>query len=109
MLSSKERLSREWKKNFHNYWRDNLPPLWRAFPNLLELRVLLDIESDCADNRLPLVMAIRFVSRNHIEEALAAPARLKGKGTSKKLFEMIEGLVIHLVFRADQFDPFAAE
>ena len=108
MLSSKKPLSQEWKKNFHNFWRDNLTPLWRAFPNLLKLRVLRDIESDCADNRLPLVLAIRFVSRNHIEEVLAAPTRWESKETSKKLFEMFEGLVIHSVFRADQFDPFTA-
>ena len=108
MLSSKKPLSQDWKKNFHNFWRDNLTPLWRAFPNLLKLRVLRDIESDCADNRLPLVRAIRFVSRNHIEEALAAPSRWESKETSKKLFEMFEGLVIHSVFRADQFDPFTA-
>ena len=108
MLSPKERLSQEWKKNFHTYWRDNLPPLWRAFPNLLELCVLRDIESDCADSRFPLVMAMRFESRNHIEEALASPTRWDSKETSKKLFEMFEGSVIHTVFRADHFVTFAA-
>ena len=108
MLSSKERLSQEWKKNFHTYWRDNLTPLWRVFPNLLELRVLRDIESDCADSRFPLVIAMRFESRNHKEEAFASPTCSQSKETSKKLFEMFEMSVIHTVFPADQFDPFAA-
>ena len=108
MLSSKERLSQEWKKNFYTYWRDDLAPLWSLFPNSLELRVLRDIESDCADSSFPLVMAMRFESRNHIEEALASPTRWDSKETSKKLFEMFEGPVIHTVFRADQFVPFAA-
>ena len=108
MLSSKERLSQEWKKNFHTYWRNNLTPLWRVFPNLLELRVLRVIESDCADSRFPLVMAMRFESRNHIEEAFAFPTRSQSKETSKKLFEMFERSVIRTVFPADQFDPFAA-
>ena len=83
-------------------------PLWSAFPNLLELRVLRDIESDCADSRFPLVMAMRFESRNHIEEALASSTRSDSKETSKKLFELFEGSVIHTVFPADQFDSFAA-
>jgi hypothetical protein len=108
MFSSKERLSQEWKKNFHNFWRDNLTPLWRVFPNLLELRVLRDIESDCADSRFPLVIAMRFESRNHKEEAFASPTCSQSKETSKKLFEMFERSVIHTVFPADQFDPFAA-
>ena len=108
MLSSKERLSQEWKKNFHTYWRDNLTPLWRVFPNLLEFRVLRVKESDCADSRFPLVMAMRFEFRNHKEEAFASPTCSQSKETSKKLFEMFERSVIHTVFPADQFDPFAA-
>ena len=108
MLSSKKPLSQEWKKNFHTYWRDNLTPLWRVFPNLLELRVLRDIESDCADSRFPLVIAMRFESRNHKEEAFASPTCSQSKETSKKLFEMFERSVIHTVFPTDQFDPFAA-
>ena len=85
-----------------------MTPLWSVFPNLLELRILRDIESDCADSRFPLVMAMRFESRNHIEEAFASPTRSQSKETSKKLFEMFERWVIHTVFRADQFDPFTA-
>ena len=53
-------------------------------------------------------MAMRFESRNHIEEALASPTRWDSKETSKKLFEMFEGSVIHTVIRADQFVPFVA-
>ena len=53
-------------------------------------------------------MAMRFDSRNHIEEALAYPTRSESKETLKKLFEMFERWVIHTVFRADQFDPFTA-
>ena len=97
------------EEDFHNHWRDNLVPLWSAFPHLLELRVLRDIESDCAESRFPLVMAMRFESRNHIEEALASPTRWESKETSKKLFEMFDGSVIHTVFCADQFDPFTAD
>jgi hypothetical protein len=46
-------------------------------------------------------MAMRFESRNHIEEALASSTRSDSKETSKKLFELFEGSVIHTVFPAD--------
>jgi len=55
------------------------------------------------------VMAMRFETRNHIEEALASPTRWESKETSKKLFEMFDGSVIHTVFSADPFDPFTAD
>ncbi|MDG1116884.1 MAG: hypothetical protein P8N72_07140 [Flavimaricola sp.] len=92
---------------FHAHWRENLVPLWGAFPNLLELRVLCEVESDDADSPFPLVMAMKFASRDHIQEALASPTRWASKETSKKLLEMFDGHVIHTVFAADQFDPTA--
>jgi uncharacterized protein (TIGR02118 family) len=92
---------------FHAHWRENLVPLWSAFPNLLELRVHREVESDDPESPCPLVMAVTFETRAHIEEALASPTRWESKETSKKLFEMFDGHVIHTVFAADQFDPTA--
>lgn len=46
--------------------------------------------------------------KSGMEEAFAFPTRSQSKETSKKLFEMFERSVIHTVFPADQFDPFAA-
>jgi hypothetical protein len=40
-----------------------------------------------------------------IDEALASPTRWASKETSKKLFEMFDGHVIHTVFEAYEFDP----
>lgn len=92
---------------FHAHWQDNLVPLWSAFPKLLELRVLREVESDDPDSPFPLTMAMKFATTEDIKEALASPTRWESKETSKKLFEMFDGHVIHTVFAADQFDPTA--
>ncbi|SIO14015.1 hypothetical protein [Vannielia litorea] len=91
------------EEEFHAYWRENLVPLWSAFPHLLELRVMRDVESDDEESRFPLVMAMRFAERAHIAEALASPTRWESKEVSKPLIEMLEGHVIHTVFETDQF------
>ena len=93
------------EKAFHAHWRENLVPLWSAFPNLLELRVLREVESDDPESPFPLVMSMKFSSRDDISEALASSTRWESKEVSKKLFEMFEGSVIHTVFALDQFDP----
>ena len=90
------------EETFHAHWQKNLVPLWSSFPNLLELRVLREIESDDSDNPFPLVMAMRFATRQDIKIALESPVRWKSKETSKKLFDMFNGIVIHTVFEANQ-------
>lgn len=69
---------------FHAHWRENLVPLWGAFPKLLELRVMREVESDDPESPFPLVMAMKFETRDDIEEALASPTRWASKETSKK-------------------------
>ncbi|MGB1023820.1 MAG: EthD family reductase [Paracoccaceae bacterium] len=91
--------------DFHSHWRENLVPLWSAFPNLQELRVMREVESDDPDSPFPLVMAMKFKTRDDIEEALNSPTRWQSKEVSKRLFDMFDGHVIHTVFAADQFDP----
>ena len=93
------------EESFHAHWQENLVPLWSAFPNLIELRVLREVDSDDPSNPFPLVMAMKFSTREDIKKALASAVRWKSKETSKKLFEMFDGHVIHTVFEVSQFDP----
>ena len=90
---------------FHAHWQEHVLPHWRAFPHLLELRVMRDVESDDEESRFPLVMAMRFAERGHIAEALASDTRWASKAASKPLIDMLDGYVIHTVFAANQFDP----
>jgi uncharacterized protein (TIGR02118 family) len=94
------------EKKFHLYWEDNLVPLWSSFPNLRELRVMCEVESDDSENPFPLVMAMKFDSRKKIEEALASSTRWKSKEASKELLNMFEGTVIHTIFDTKQFIAF---
>ena len=88
---------------FHAHWRDNVLQHWRAFPHLLDLKVLRDVESDDEDSRFPLVMMMKFAEREHIAEALASDTRWASKAASKPLIDMLDGHVIHTVFAADEF------
>lgn len=101
----KGRIKPGMEEAFHAHWRDNVLQHWRALPHLLELRVMQDVDSDDEESRFPLVMAMRFASREHIAEALASDARWASKAASKPLIDMLDGHVIHTVFAADQFDP----
>jgi len=89
---------------FHAHWRENIQPLWASFPHLLELRVMREVESDDAESPFPLVMAMKFATREDIADALASDTRWASRAASQKLFEMFDGHVIHTVFAADQFD-----
>ena len=100
----KGRIKLGMEDTFHAYWKENLVPLWGAFPHLLELRVLTEVESDNLKNPFPLVLAMKFKSRNDIDDALASATRWASKETSKGLLDMFDGNVIHTVFSADQFD-----
>lgn len=90
---------------FHAHWRENVLPHWRAFPHLVELKVLRDVESDDDTSRFPLVMSMKFAERGHIAEALASDVRWASKAASKPLIEMLDGYVIHTVFEVDEFSP----
>jgi hypothetical protein len=67
--------------------------------------VLREVESDDPESPFALTMAMKFSSLSDIDEALASPTRWASKETSKKLFEMFDGHVIHTVFEAHEFDP----
>ena len=103
----KGRIKPGMEEGFHAHWQDNLVPLWSAFPNLLELRVLREVESDDPDSPFALTMAMKFASRADIAAALDSPVRWQSKEVSKRLFEMFDGHVIHTVFAADEFAPTA--
>ena len=89
---------------FHEYWQKKLVPLWSSFPHIIELQVLREVESDNPMNSFPLVMVMKFASREDIEKALNSPIRWQSKTASKKLIEMFDGEIIHTVFSASEFN-----
>ena len=93
------------KAEFDAHIETKLVPLWSAFPHLIDLRVLREVESDDPENRFELVLFMQFPSKEAITEALASPVRWESKETSKYLLERFDGTVIHTVFEAGQFPP----
>ena len=97
------------KRAFQKYLHNNLVPLWSSFPNLLELRVIQEIESDGPDNPFPLVMVMQFKSHEDIKEALNTQIRWESKEKSKNLLEIFDSIVIHTILAANQFNPFSKQ
>ncbi|MGW1423452.1 hypothetical protein ACWAT4_25425 [Bradyrhizobium manausense] len=88
---------------FTAYVREKLVPLWTRFPGAEEVRVLRQEESDSDAQRYEMVLAIRYPSREAIEEALASPVRFESREVTKGLTEMFDGSIFHTVFKADDF------
>jgi hypothetical protein len=59
---------------------------------LLELRVLCEVESDDAESPFPLVMAMKFASRDHIAEALDTPTRGPVRKPQKSFLRCLMGM-----------------
>jgi antibiotic biosynthesis monooxygenase (ABM) superfamily enzyme len=87
---------------FHSYVEERMMPLWAAFPGALEVRVLREVETDSEGTRLPLVMAMRFPTRQAIDAALASDIRAQSREAGKGLLAMFEGEVVHTVFAMDE-------
>jgi antibiotic biosynthesis monooxygenase (ABM) superfamily enzyme len=88
---------------FTAYVREKLVPLWTRFPGAEEVRVLRQDESDSDAQRYEMVLAIRYPSREAIEEALASPVRFESREVTKGLVEIFDGSIFHTVFKADEF------
>jgi len=87
---------------FDAHVENTLKPLWARFPGAEEVRVLRQVESDVDHTRFEMVLAMRFASREAIDEALASDVRARSREASKPLHEMFEGDVFHTVFAADE-------
>lgn len=93
---------------FTAFVRDRLVPLWTRFPGAEEVRVLRQQESDAAEPRFEMVLAIRYPSLEAIELALSSDVRFQSREETRELVTMFDGDIFHTVFRADGFPLVAA-
>lgn len=91
------------REAFDSHIQNELVALWTRFPNVQEVRVLRELESDSNDTHLEMILAMRFPSRETIVEALDSEIRYKSRESSKRLFELFDGDVFHTIFSAEQF------
>lgn len=88
---------------FTTFVHERLIPLWRQFPGAEEVRVLRQFESDTAEPRYEMVLAIRYPSLEAIELALNSSVRAESRQVTGELVKMFEGRIFHTVFEADHF------
>lgn len=89
------------QKSFDALIQSEMVALWSRFPNVDEVRLLREVESDRPDTHFEFVIQMRFASQEAIAEALASDIRQESKAASWRLFDLFDGDVFHTVFRAD--------
>lgn len=80
-------------------------PHWKAFPDVLAVRVCFSNERDDGAPSLPLVLAISYPSREAVDVALASPARAAAKAaTEAVLARYFTGRLHHHITEATEFE-----
>jgi hypothetical protein len=85
---------------FSRFVTERLLPLWTQFPGAEEVRVLRQEESDSPSPHYAMVLAIRYPSREAIEQALKSDVRVKSREVTQELVKMFDGRIFHSVFKA---------
>lgn len=85
-------------EKFFQYVREQMVPVWRSFPGLIELRV--STASATEDGvEYPLHTSFSFPSQAALEAVLTSPERQEALKRTQVLLEMFEGRVFHVVTR----------
>jgi hypothetical protein len=83
---------------FKSFVKERLVPLWTRFPGAQEVRVLHQMESDTEQPHYAMVLAIKYPSREAIDQALKSDVRAKSREETTELVKMFEGRIFHTVF-----------
>ena len=86
------------EKAFHNFVSEKLVPLWTKFPGAEEVRVLSQKESDADNPHYAMVLSIKYLSMDAINQALASDVRFKSRDVTGELVKMFDGRIFHTVF-----------
>lgn len=85
------------KEQFVSFVRDNLLPLWSAFPNLQRVTVTHGESADVEGVSFALVVAFEYPSMEAMEEALASPVRQRSREVTQGIFAHFDGRIFHVV------------
>lgn len=84
--------------------KERLVPLWRQFPNTVEVRVMFSDDRDAGAPEFPLILAITYPDTTAMEAALEAPARFKSKEvTGEVVAEFFDGRIHHHVTQLNDY------
>ena len=82
---------------FFNDVRQRLEPVWRAFPNVLDVRVLRVTASDADAEPTVMVLEMDFPSMQAIEESLASDIKTKAHALTIEVLKPFKGRFYHLI------------
>jgi antibiotic biosynthesis monooxygenase (ABM) superfamily enzyme len=85
-------------EKFFAYVRDEMVPVWRSFPGLIELRVSTATASEDGIE-YPLHTSFSYPTQASLDAVLTSPERQEALKRTKVLLEMFEGRVFHVVTR----------
>ncbi len=91
------------EERFFSEIKSRLAPLWRRFPNAINVRLL---RATSCDATLPVAMIqqIDYPSMAALEEAMASPIRAEARAVTLELMEMFEGHFYHVVSEGDALE-----
>lgn len=83
---------------------DRLVPLWTQFPGNTDVRVMFAEDRDKGAPEFPLILAISYPDRTHMEAALDSPARHQSKAVTGEIVEAyFMGRIHHHVTERHEF------
>jgi antibiotic biosynthesis monooxygenase (ABM) superfamily enzyme len=86
------------EEKFFRYVRDEMVPIWRSFPGLIELRVSSATATEDGIE-YPLHTTFSYPTQAALDAVLTSPQRQEALKRTKILLEMFEGRVFHVVTR----------
>ena len=86
------------EQKFYKFVAEQMVPIWRAFPELVELRVSSAIAPE-KNLSYPLHTAFTFQSEQSLDLALASRERQEALRRTQTLLKMFDGCIFHVVTR----------
>lgn len=88
------------EKQFSDFVRDRLLPLWTTFPGAVDVKVLRQKASDTPAPHYAMVLAITYPTLADMDKALQSDVRTKSREVTGELVKMFDGRIFHTVFDA---------
>jgi len=96
------------EKEFREFVRQRLVPLWTKFPGAEEIRVLDGMERDEGAPVYAMALAIRYPDMDAVNAALLSDVRSESREVTGELLQLFTGKVHHHVFSAKEYAPHSA-
>lgn len=93
------------EEEFWNVVETRLVPLWTKFPSAQSVRVFREVDAEDGSHRYPMILQIAYPSRQDVAIALNSQVRAISREETKRLLELFEGRVFHVIYEVDEYVP----